>query len=193
MQSVGSVVFNIFNSDPDRANSHSRCVQLQGHDQSNRRVHGNKDVMPSTHRDAPSTSFHKTGGRISSLNLGSVKPVLLLSTLANQFSPLFGRAHSAAETDALLSPPGALPSAVDNCSPDMIKEMARTAVEKIMAISSCSAEAASHILNSMVELAEGCDDYTLLQMLGVGVGGGIDWRRICIRRNSCNKGTIMLW
>ena len=163
MQPIGSVIFNLFNLDPARANPRSRGVQSQGRDQSDRRVHENKDAMPSIPRDAPSTSAHKTGGWISSLNLGNTKPVLLISTLVNQFSPLFGRAIEA----------------VDTCSPAAVKATMGRTVVNVMTSAGCSAEATSEILKDIMkapaEDGNNCDDYTLLQMssatLAAGIGG----------------------
>ena len=160
MQPVGSVVFNLFNSDAASINSRPRCVQSQGCDQSNRRVHENKDAMPSMLRDVSSTSAHKTVGWISSLNLGNIKPVLLVSTLVNQFSPLLGR------------------TTLDAWPPS-------SAVEKIMTLTNCSAEAASEILKVAMKVvrsaglpapAADCDSQTITEMaktLSAGVAAGV--------------------
>ena len=149
MQSIGNVVFKIFDSDPASANSRTRCVQSQGRDQSNRRVHENKNAIPSMPRDVASTLAHKTGGWVSSLNLGNIKPVFLIPTLMNQFSPILGLDT----TEATWSP--------------------STAVEKIMTIVNCSAEDASEILKIAMESAEDGDSYTPIQILGIAVLAGI--------------------
>ncbi len=151
MQSVGSVVFSLFNSGPASVNSRPRCVQSQGGDRSNRRVHEKKDAIPSMLREVSSNLAHKTSGWISSLSLGNVKPVLFASTLVNQFSPLFGQDTS----EACLS-------------------STATAIEKIMTIVNCSSETALEILEDVMELEglDSCSILRILTLLGIGAVSG---------------------
>ena len=162
MQPVGNVVFNLFNSDPARANSRSRGVQSQGCDQSNRRVHENKDAMPSMLRDVSSTLAHKTVGWISSLRLGDVRPVLLGSTLVNQFSLLFGEATTNATNATNATNVTNAINADNSCLPGLM----RSDIEKMLVAANCSAESASNILKSMMDVAE--DDSCALS-LGLGI------------------------
>ena len=172
MQPVGSVVFNLFNSDPASTNSRPRCVQSQGCYQSNRRVHENKDAMPSMLRDVSSTSAHKTVGWISSLNLGNMKPVLLVSTLVNQFSPILGR-----------TTPDAWPPS--------------SAVEKIMTLTNCSTEAATEILKVAMKVvrsaglpapAADCESQPFVEMakaLSAGAVAGVGSALIAFALYKC--------
>ena len=139
MQPVGSVVFNLFNSDLTSANSRLRCVQSQGCNQSNRRVYENKDAIPLMPRDVSSTLTRKAVGWIPSLNLGNIKPVLFTSTLVTQLSSFFAQAIPESEWSS------------------------STTRGKIMAITNCSSETASEILESVMKSAEGCDNCSYLQ------------------------------
>ena len=157
MQPVGNVVFNLFNSGPASANSRPRCVQSQGGDCSNRRVHEKKDSIPSMLREVSSNLAHKTSGWISSLSLGNVKPVLFASTLVNQFSPLFGQDTS----EACLSSTATATATA-------------TAIRKVMAIANCSSETASKILEDVMKLEglDSCSIFQILTLLGIGAVGG---------------------
>ena len=162
MQPVGNVVFNLFNSDPARANSRSRGVQSQGCDQSSRRVNENKDTMPSMLRDVSSTLAHKTVGWMSSLRLGDVRPVLLGSTLVNQFSLLFGEATTNATNATNATNVTNAINADNSCLPGLM----RSDIEKMLVAANCSAESASNILKSMMDVAE---DDSCAFSLGLGI------------------------
>ena len=165
MQPVGNVVFNLFNSDPARANSRSRGVQSQGCDQSSRRVNENKDTMPSMLRDVSSTLAHKTVGWISSLRLGDVRPVLLGSTLVNQFSLLFGEATTNVTNITNVTNVTNVTN-ITNADNSCLPGLMRSDIEKMMMTANCSAESASNIMKSMMDLAE---DDSCAFSLGLGI------------------------